>query len=291
MTGPDPAPVAPVSRHASSVARLLRAAALVLVLLFLLRVILSVGPLRSGPPTVLLRFCEAMVGQAPLAVLVVCLIGLTLLFDGQCRSSRRLARALRGAALPLAFTYLLLIPLYGSAQWWRSRAEATSQRQGLQSSLQQLRSTRQAVQGASSSAELKQIWASLPAGSPPLSRFGSDVRQQRRAILGFLNQVSDILMARLEGVDRSLGLAVVRSTGLYALACLGLAALFHRCSRLDPPTRRRFRLAAGGPPARHGDGRRGPLDQELQRLLQDSGALAYDTSEPDARESAADRQG
>ena len=137
---------------------------------------------------------------------------------------------------------------------------------------------------------LKQIWASLPAGSPPLSRFGSDVRQQRRAILGFLNQVSDTLMVRLESVDRSLGLAVVRSTGLYALACLGLAALFHRCSRLDPPARRRFRLATGGPPARHGDGRRSPLDQELQRLLQDSGALAYDTPEPDAGESAADRK-
>lgn len=291
VTGPDPAPVAPISRHTSSVARLLRAASLVLALLFVLRVLLSLGPLRSGPLEVLLRFCEAMVGQAPFAVLVVCLIGLSLLIDEECRPSRRLARALHAAALPLAFTYLLLIPLYGTAQWWRSRAEASSQRQGLQSSLQQLRSTRLAMQGASSSAQLKQIWASLPAGSPPLSRFGSDVRQQRRAMLGFLNQVSDILMARLEGVDRSLGLAVVRSTGLYALACLGLAALFHRCSRLDPPRQQRWQLPGGKATAREKKRRAGPLDHELHRRLQESGAIAYDAPVPDPGDPAADRMG
>lgn len=271
MNSPNPSRDVPRSTRHESVARLLRGAAVVLALLFLLRLLLTLTNLRSGPLAVLLSLCEAMVTQAPLAVLVVCLSGLSLLIDEECRSSRRLARMLQAAALPMAFAYLLLIPLYGTAQWWRSRGEAINQRQGLQSSLQQLRSTRQAVQGASSSAQLKQVWASLPAGSPPLTRFGTDVQQQRRAVLGFLNQVSDILLARLASIDSSLNLALARSTSLYALACLGMAALFHRCSQLDPPKPRPrpWRRPGWEADARQKQRRPSPLAQRVLRLLQD----------------------
>lgn len=290
MSHPDPVRFVPVSRLYGSVASLLRGAALVLALLFVLRVLLTLAPLRSGPLAVLLRLCEAMVTQAPFAVLVVCLIGLSLLIDEECRSSRRLARALRAAALPMAFAYLLLIPLYGTAQWWRSRAEATALRQGLQSSLQQLRSTRRNVERAASSEQLARIWARLPAGSPPLTRFGSNPRQQRSALVRFLDQVSGILLARLDGVEKRLMFVVLRNTSLYALACLGLAALFYRSSSLDLPSRSRWRTGAGLLPSRRGRRHSATLDHELDLLLGDSGAAdgaAVDASEDAAASDAA----
>jgi len=254
----------------------------VLALLFLLRVLLALAPLRTGPQALLLSFCEALVAQAPFLVLAVCLVGLSLLIDEECRSSRRLARGLRTAALPMAVGYLLLIPLYGAGQWWRSRAEAANLRQGLQSSLVQLRNTRRNALGASSSAQLQRILADLPAGSPPLSRVGEPPQQQRSAVVRFLDQVNGILTARLEGVEKRLLIGAVRDTGLYSLACLGLAALFYRSSQLDLPSRRRWRLAAGGPPARPGVGRVGPLDHELDCLLQHSDAEQANPAEQPA---------
>lgn len=281
MSPPDPALYVPVSRLYGSVARLLRGAALVLALLFVLRVLLALAPLRSGPLPLVLSVCDALVGQAPFAVLVVCLLGLSVLIDEHCRSNRRLAHSLRSAAIPVAIGYLLLIPLYGSAQWWRARSEATTLRRGLESSLQQLQSTRQGVVRASSSADLQRIWTALPAGSPPLSRFGPDLPRQRRALLRFLDQVNAILRERLLGVERRLLLGVVRNTGLYALACLALAALFYRSSQLDlPALRRRRRLGqpmdpAPSQPARdeHLDHE---LDDELERRLIEGGIVEAD---------------
>jgi len=279
VTGPDPAPVAPISRHTSSVARLLRAASLVLALLFVLRVLLSLGPLRSGPLEVLLRFCEAMVGQAPFAVLVVCLIGLSLLIDEEGRTSRRLARGLRAAALPLAFVYLLLIPLYGTAYWWQSRSQAATLSQGLQASLKQLQNTRRIVQRASSSEQLTQVWASLPPGSPPLTRFGSTPNQQRAALERSLDRVNRILLARLAGVETRLLVVVVRDIGVYALACLGLALLFHRSSQLELPTWHGWGMAAGQPTrqrrSRRGNSDHDPatLDEELKQMSHNSSGI------------------
>lgn len=276
MNHPDPTRFMPVNPLDGSVARLLRGAALVLALLFLLRVLLTLPPLRSGLLAWLLRLCEAMVTQAPFAVLVVCLIGLSLLIDEEGRSTRRLAGVLRAAAVPVALTYLLLIPLYGTAQWWRSRAEATALRQGLQSSLQQLRSTRTQVQQASSSEQLVQIWAGLPAGSPPLTRFGSTPGQQRTGLVRFLDQVSNVVRARLNGIEQRLLMAVMRNTVVYSLACLGLAALFYQSSRLELPSRRGLHLAAAEPPRRRWLERSDPLDHEWERLLRDSGAAGAD---------------
>jgi len=283
MSRPDAAQFVPVSRLYGSVARLLRAASLVLALLFLLRVLLSLGALSGGPLALALRFCDALVGQAPVAVMAVCLLGLSLLIDEQSASSRRLARSLRTAALPVAIGYLLLIPVYGSAQWWRSRLESTSLRQGMQSSLEQLRSARQEVLGAGSSRDLERIWQALPAGSPPLARFGADLPQRRRTLIDFLDQVQRILTLRLQGIEQRLLLRVARDTALFSLACLGLAALFYRSSQLDLPYRRR-RLAAGVPGCRPRSGRRGALDLELEQLFHESGAAEELTtgSGPDA---------
>ena len=278
MRTSDPAQFVPVSQLYGSVARLLRRASLVLALLFLMRVLLPLGPLRSGPLPVLLRLCDGLVSQAPLAVMAVCLISLSLLIDEGGRSSRRLARGLRAAGLPVAFVYLLLIPLYGSAQWWRSRAEATALRQGLQASLQRLHSTRRSVQQASSSEQLERIWRTLPVGSPPLARFGTNTHQQRTGVVRFLDQVSGLLRARLEGLEKQLLLTVARDTGLFALACLGLAALFHRSSQLDLPSRPHRHPAGGRPAPRQRE--RGDwhgLDHDLERMLQDSGVLPAET--------------
>jgi hypothetical protein len=270
MNTPDPADFLAVSRLNDSVARLLRRAALVLALLFLLRVLLPLGPLRSGPLPVLLRFCDGLVSQAPLAVMAACLIGLSLLLDAECRSSQRLARGLRAAALPVAFGYLLLIPLYGSAQWWRSRAEATALRQGLQASLERLQSTRRSVQQTSSTEQLARIWTTLPTGSPPLARFGSNTHQQRTGVVRFLDQLSGILQARLAGLDRKLLFAVVHNTGLFGLACLGLAALFYRSSQLDLPGWPLRHLTEDRPPPRQRwlGRRHRRMQQDVEWLLQ-----------------------
>jgi hypothetical protein len=250
------------------VARLLRAASVVLALLFILRVLLSLGPLRSGPVAVALRFCDALVGEAPVVVVVVCLIGLSLLIDEENHTSRRLARGLHAAAIPVAIGYLLLIPLYGAAQWWHTGAEASAMRQGLQSSLQDLRTARQAVLRASSSRDLEAILATLPAGSPPLSRFGPDLPQRRGALVRFFDQVNGILTQRLEGIEKQRLTTFLRDAGLFSLACLGLAALFYRSSQLDLSRQQRrlhLRLAPLRRP-RH----RNPLEEELQRMLSDS---------------------
>lgn len=267
---PSPEPqFVPVSRLYGSVSQLLRTASLVLGLLFVLRVLLSLFPLQTGALAVTLRFCNALVSQAPVAVLIVCLIGLSLLIDEEERSSRRLAHSLRSAALPVALCYLLLIPLYGTAQWWRFRSETTALRQGLQTSLQQLRSARHNVQRASSAEELRQIWERLPEGSPPLSRFGTTAGQQRSALMRFLDQVSGIVRARLAGAEQRLMVQLLRDTTLYALACLGLATLFFRSSQLGLPYRPRWSpaLLLRKPPRRR-RGRRGPLDDELETLVQ-----------------------
>lgn len=270
MTHPDPTRFGPSSQLNDSVARVLRAASLVLALLFVMRVLLGLGSLSSGPMAVLLRLSESMVSQAPIAILVVCLIGVSVLVDAECRSTRRLALSLRSAALPMAFAYLLMIPLYGSAQWWRSRIEARALQESVQTSLLQLRATRTNVQQASSAEQLNQLWASLPAGAPPLTRFGSTPRQQRTALLRFLDRVSRLLQARLEGVEKQLLIAVVRNTLLYSLACLGLAALFYRSSQLSLPSRRGEPMAAGRSPSGRGRRRGGPLDHELELMVEHS---------------------
>lgn len=289
MTHPDPTRFVPNSQLYDSVARMLRAASVVLALLFVMRVLLSLAPLRSGPMMVLLRLCESMVSQAPIAILVVCLIGMSVLVDVECSSTRRLALSLRSAALPMALAYLLMIPLYGSAQWWRSRIEAKALQESLQSSLQQLRATRTNVRQASSAEQLKQIWSALPAGSPPLTRFGSTPPQQRTSVLRFLDQVNGILQVRLEGVEKQLLLAVVRNTLLYGLACLGLAALFYRSSQLDLPARRGLPLAANQPPSRRGRRRVGPLDDEVELMVQNSIDPDIGVIEPMGRDSARDQ--
>lgn len=250
-------------------ARLLHGAAVVLALLFVLRVLFSLAPLRSGAPLLLLRFCEGMVSAAPLATLAVCLIGLSLLIDDASRGHRRLARGLRGAALPMVWAYLLSIPLYGAAQWWRARAEASALRQGLQFSLQQLGRTRRSVQQASCSEQLQRIWSDLPAGSPPLTRFGATASQQRTALVYWFDQASGSQRTRLNGVEPRLMTVVVRNTGIHALACLGLAALFYRSSQLVLPSRQRWRLAFSAATDRQGNEQPAPREAELEHPLED----------------------
>lgn len=307
MTHPTESEFVPVSPLYGSVAQLLRFSAVVLALLFILRVLLSLAPLRTGLPAVTLRFCAALISQGPIAVLVVCLIALSLLIDEKCRASRRLARGLRAAALPLALAYLLLIPVYGTAQWWRTRSEAVALRQSLQSSLQQLRNTRQDVELAASTEQLQRIWATLPAGTPPLTRFGNTAGQQRATVIRFLDRVNGILLARQAGIDGRLIVVLVRDTGLFSLACLALAALFHRSSRLGLPARQRWipgagrtnsrrqwwrlgvgrlsmrrwwPLGAGRSGSRRRKTRRGPLDDEMAMLVQSTGLEKNDLSHP-----------
>jgi hypothetical protein len=283
MSRPASTRHAPISALSGAVARLLRAASLVLALLFVLRVLLSLGPLRSGPVAVALRFCDALVAQSPFAVMVVCLLGVALLIDEDCPSNRRLTRAVHAAAIPVAVGYLLLIPLYGTAHWWQAQAEAVALRQGLQASLDQIQTARQALLRASSSRDLETVLVTLPAGSPPLSRFGPDLPRQRSALLRFFDQVNGILAMRLQGLQRQLLTTLLRDTALFAFACLGLAALFHRLSQLNLSRRRlRLRLA----PLRRGC-RADPLQAEVQRLLRDSSAIEAPLQDaPDPAEQA-----
>ena len=276
MSGPDPRRFVPVSQLYGSVARLLRGAAAVLALLFVVRVLFSLWNAGGGPPNPVLRFCDALVSQAPFAVMVVCLLALALLVDEQCRGGRQLARLLRGAAVPVAIGYLLLIPLYSSAQWWRSQAEARSARSGLQVTLRQLQGARQQVLQAASSDDLERILARLPAGSPPLERFGTDLPRQRRALLDFLDQVRRILLGRLQSLERDLNLILLRDAGMFSLACLGLAALFYRSSQLALPDAPPRRARTTRLPWSRRRGGAAMLERDVEELLASQGLLDSD---------------
>lgn len=273
MNDPELQRFVPVSFLYGSVARLLRAAAAVLALLFLLRVLLALGPAAGGPLEASLRLSDALVSQAPIAVLAACLAGLALLIDEDSLSSRRLQRTLQSLAIPVAIGYLLLIPLYGVARWNRSRVEADNLRTGLRSSLVQLRGARQQVLRASSNADLERILERLPEGSPPLARFGADLPRRRSTMVGFLDQVQRILTMRLQGMEQRMLASFLRETTLFSLACLGMAALFYRSSQLDFGMRRPWRIRPNKlrrPRRRWGTV--GELDRETEQLIRQSGA-------------------
>lgn len=252
--------------RARAIASMLRAASCVLALLFLLRLLLALGPLSSGPVLVTLRLCDALVGQALFAVLAICLLALSLLIDEESPRGRRLAHHVSSLALPVAIGYLLLIPLYGSALLARSSSEARSLEQSLQTTLVRLQQARGRVLQASSSADLTRILTSLPMGAPPLTRFGADLDSQRSTLLDFFNQARRLLTTRLQGMHQQLGIRVVRDTGLYALACLALAMLFQRSARIVVP--RPLRQPGDGGASRPRSAR-ATLEHDFEMLLAD----------------------
>ena len=264
-----------------SVERLLRSSCMLLSLLFVMRVLASLPPLRAGAASVALRLCDALVAQAPVAVLVVCLLGLLLLHAPEASANRRLARRLRNAALPVAIGYLLLIPLFGTSRWWHSGLEATARREGLLVSQQQLQQARHQVLLARSDAELQATLRALPAGLPPLARLGPDLPRRRAALLGVLKQVHDMLSLRLQSLEQQRQLRDGRDAVLFALACLGLAGLFYRSSQLDLPSAQRPRPRCHGRlPSRWGSRQpHAPGDALTQRLWQCGAGDPAETAE------------
>jgi hypothetical protein len=288
MTARLPASPAQARPTAAAVARLLRAASLVLALLFLLQVLRSLAPWAAGPLALALSFTAAMISAAPLAVLVPCLVALAELIDEPSRLGRRFGRLARSLALPVALGYLLLIPLHASALWSRSHAEARALDQGLRGSLERLDRVRGRVLRAASSAELEPVLAALPSGSPPLARFGADLPSRRSALLDFLDQVRRILASRRQGLQQQLLLRFLRDLALFALACLGLAVLFLRSSCLSLPLRRRGQRAD---PPRQPRSARAQLDHDLGVLLAQCPSASHPQWQQPAADPAASRDG
>jgi hypothetical protein len=223
----------------AAVSRLLQGVSLLLALLFLQQVPLSLAPLRSGPLALALSFGDALIAQAPMALLVPCLLALAESIDERSRLGRRLARLSRLLAVPVAIGYLLLIPLYGSALWSRCHAETRTQERNLQGSLERLEQARSRFLQASSSAERDGLQDVFPAGSPPLPCFGSDLPSRHSALVDCFDQVHHILTLRRQGVQQLRLKRFVAEWGLFSSACLALALLFRCCSCISLP------LAAG----------------------------------------------
>lgn len=261
---------------AAALGRLLRAASLLLALLFVLQVLVSLPPLASGPLPLALSLGNALITLAPIPVLATCLVALAECIDERSRLGRRLARFTRLLALPVAIGYLLLIPLYGSALWSRSHAEARALEQNLKGSLVRLEQARSRVLQASSASELNRILEALPIDSPPLSRFGADLPSRRIALVDFFDQVRRILTQRRQGVQQQLLGRFVRDLGLFSLACLGLAVLFQRCSCISLPLRRAGSRRAQ--PAPHPRSARAQLDHDMGMLLAQRSPQAQPTS-------------
>lgn len=216
-----------------------------LILLFVWRVRASLDHLDpAAPALVWLRLCEALVSQAPLALLALALLALA--SDHAPRCCRRFPRWLRSLALSVAIGYLLLIPLYATALWSRSQAESEALQQDLRHSITRLQQSRSAVVSACSPRELDRILAALPAGSLPLLRNGSNLDQRRTTALAVFDQTHRRLDRRLQGIGRRLVLRHLGAVSFFSLACLALAALFQRCSQLALPIGRQRPSPAEG---------------------------------------------
>jgi hypothetical protein len=233
----------------AAVSRLLQGVSLLLALLFLQQVLLSLAPLHSGPLALALSFGDALITQAPMALLVPCLLALAESIDERSRLGRRLARLSRLLAVPVAIGYLLLIPLYGSALWSRSHAEARTQERNLQGSLERLEQARSRYLQAGSSPQRDGIRDVLPAGSPPLPCFGSDLPSRHSALVDCFDQVHRILALRRQGVQLLLLERFVAEWGLFSSACLGLALLFRCCCCIRLPLAAGMRVNRLGRPA------------------------------------------
>ena len=221
--------------------------AVLLILLFLWRVRVSLGPLDPAAPILVwLRLCEALVSQAPLALLALALLALASDHAPRSRCWRRSSQPVRTLAISVAIGYVLLIPLYAMALWSRSQVESEALQHELRRSMARLEQARSAVVSACSSRELERILATLPAGSPALSKDRSDLHQRCTAALAVFDQTHHRLDRRLQGIGRRLLLRNLGAVGFFSLACLALATLFQRCSQLALPSGRQRHAPADG---------------------------------------------
>jgi len=224
-------PTAPTPTPADiALQRLLPGSVVLLLVLFGVGVINTSIPLELGSPQWRLRFCDAVVSQAPLVLMGLCLAVLAQHWLAPSATLGRILRWTRRAALPLALGFALLIPLQGAASLELLQTGSRTSNAMVRQSDQRLAALTRAINQTGSSAELQTLVERLPAGLPPLQQLGADLSGQQQQLIALLKQLRgrSVLEVQLNR-QRQQTLLLRNSLRLSLLAAL-LAWLFLQLS-------------------------------------------------------------
>lgn len=206
--------------------------ALVLLALYATIVLSAALPLRLADPAWQLRLYNAVVNASAFPLVGLALLHLSSDLNPDSATLARRASFFSRLAVPIALGFLLLIPLQGYLLWQQSSNVATGLTNQLDRQDRTLASLRDALQKASSTAELQRRFTAI--GGPRLGPAQqslplSQLRPQLNAVLEQANRTLQRRRAELRSADSLslLGLGLRNGFACLALA-IGFAALGQR---------------------------------------------------------------
>lgn len=189
-------------------------------------------PVRLMDPAWQLRLYNAVVNASSLPLLGLVLLHLSADLAPDCEHAVRRTSFFARLAVPIAFGFLLLIPLQGYLLWQQSSSETALRNGQLERQERRITSVRHAIEGSSTIAELQQRLKALQV--PTLSADEQSLS---------LPQLKAVLNASLEQVDRavqgqrrllpstdplSLLILILRNAAACLALAIGYAALGQR---------------------------------------------------------------
>lgn len=215
----------------SSTPRNLSFTGLVLLLLFLSIAAGALFPIAILDPAWQLRLGAVLINSAPLPLMGLAILHLTVYLDKQDELLLRRRRIAAALALPAAMGYLLLVPLLDTAVLRQQAAQLQGPQLQLRRASTQLRAVRAAVRSATSAEDLSQRLVALQA--PQLAANQQDLSlEQQRLLMNTMLDRAAVQIARQQAALPSanpwlLAPEILRTS----LACLLLAAGFAALAR------------------------------------------------------------
>jgi signal transduction histidine kinase len=211
-----------------SLARLLAALSIVLLVVFLAAVLTTALPPKLLDPQWQLQFATTVISYATLPLIGALLLPLALTFDPANHRLRARWQAFRRWALAAALGFLLLIPLQGFAGWKFYRTVTVSQEQQTTQSSQKLAELRQAISSATTHQELQASVQKLFGKNAGLSpaELRTPMPELRNMLLARAEQASTQLMQQIEAQAARKPDQLVKETIRIAVSALAYAIGF-----------------------------------------------------------------
>jgi hypothetical protein len=219
--------------------RMLGVAAVALLVVFLAAMLRNVVPVRLLDATWQLRFTGAVIDNAFYPLISLVLLYLACFLDGDDPRLRARYAAVAGWAVPVAFGFLLLIPLQAAATWSGYSSALQSQVQQQQNVRRQFGVVRFAINAARSSPELRSRLERLqdqPISAEDSTDFSQPLPQLRETLLKRLDEMENAAVEELKAsappISRAEILLANITAGASSLAyALAFAAAGHRRHR------------------------------------------------------------
>jgi len=200
--------------------------ALVLLALYATIVLGAALPLQLADPAWQLRLYNAVVNASAFPLVGLALLHLAADLNRDSETLVRRAGFFARVAVPVALGFVLLIPLQGYLLWQQSSNLASGQTSQLDRRLRTVASLRQAVQQATSSADLQQRFSALQGPTLGPAEQALPLSQLKTQLMVALEQANRALQRQRQALPNADPLSLLGLGLRNGLACLALAIGF-----------------------------------------------------------------